>query len=70
VLKVAMGMKGEEVRSLNGRDCFVRPRTGASGATTRSQATNEARTPRAGRPSGGTPDGEHAEGGGWQWQYA
>jgi hypothetical protein len=56
-------VKGETTQRRNGRPYFVRPRSGASGATTRSQATRKARTPRVRRQSGGTPDGEHAEGG-------
>jgi hypothetical protein len=58
----ALWMEGGTVKRRNGKLCVERRRRGASGATTRSQATKKARTPPVGRQSGQTPDGEHAEG--------
>jgi hypothetical protein len=59
-------MKGGTVKRRNEKLYVERRRRGVDGATTRSQATKKARAPPVGRQSGGTPDGEHAEGSEWR----
>lgn len=54
-----------KVKRQDGKLRWVKRRSVASGATTRSQARNEIRTPLVREQSGGTLSGEHAKGGEW-----
>jgi len=62
-LKAEMQKSRLQIVTRNGKNFFVRSPSGASSARARPQARKETRKPSVGRQSGGTPSGEHAEGG-------